>query len=134
VLHADAAALLDAARRALVAKRLPEARRQIEAVLALATPASLRAEALSLRADCAQVEGDRAAAIAAYSQVAQSFAALPAGENALFAAARLEQERGGRAAATAGLRRYLARYPRGRFVKEARQRLRALGVESSLEP
>jgi len=88
--------------------------------------AAERAEALSLRADCALVEGDLAAAASGYLQVAERFARLPAGENALFAAGRLEAERGAHAAARKLLARYLEQYPHGRFVKEASARLRSL--------
>jgi hypothetical protein len=52
--------------------------------------------------------------------VAEQFRSLGAGENALFAAARLEQND---RAARALLMRYLERYPRGRFVVEAKARL-----------
>jgi outer membrane protein assembly factor BamD (BamD/ComL family) len=85
-----------------------------------------RAEALSLRAECALVAGDLASAAAGYRLVAQRFAAQPAGENALFAAARIDADRLSGARAQTGLMRYLARYPRGRFVKEATTRLREL--------
>jgi hypothetical protein len=58
--------------------------------------------------------------------VAKRFANLQAGENALFASARLDADRLSGSPAEAGLIRYLARYPRGRFVKEAEARLREL--------
>jgi hypothetical protein len=126
----DITAKLSQARSELATKRVGGARQLIDAALALEPGPSERAEALSLRAECALVEGDRGAAVQAYLRVARTFAALPAGENALFAAARLEADQGHAAAATRTLERYLARYPAGRFVKEARARLR----ESSVDP
>ena len=74
------------------------------------------------------VDGDRGAAVEAYLRVARAFAELPAGENALFAAARLEADRQRSAAAAQLLERYLERYPHGRFEREARARLRALSA------
>jgi len=124
----DASALLSEARAHLAARRVADARRSVDAALALARAQSQRAEAMSLRAECALVEGDLATAVEAYLRVARAFGHDPAGQNALFAAARLEAERGRSASAAALLERYLARYPRGRFVKEARTRLRELGA------
>jgi hypothetical protein len=123
----DPSALLIEARAHLAARRVEDARQSIDAALALGRVRSQRAEAMSLRAECALVEGDLATAVEAYLRVARAFAREPAGQNALFAAARLEAERGRSASAAALLERYLARYPRGRFVKEARTRLRELG-------
>jgi hypothetical protein len=126
---ADPGALLNEARAHLSARRVAEARRAVDAALALGgRPSRLRAEAMSLRAECALVEGDLGAAIEAYLRVARAFGGDAAGQNALFAAARLEAERGRSAAAAALLERYLARYPKGRFVEEARARLRELGA------
>lgn len=128
----DAAALIAAARSELAAKRVSGARQRIDAALALAPAQSLRAEAMSLRAECALVEGDLGGATAAYLSVANEFGQLPAGENALFAAARVEADRGRKAAAIEGLNRYLGHYPHGRFVKEAKARLRELGAPAGL--
>ena len=83
----------------------------------------MRQRLTCLRAECALVAGDAAGASAAYLHVARSFARLPAGENALFAAARIERERGASAQAARILEQYLERYPDGRFAKEARNRL-----------
>lgn len=125
----DPAALLAEARAHLAARRVGDARQSVEAALVLTRrEPKQRAEAMSLRAECALVEGDLGAAIEAYLRVAHAFSHDPAGQNALFAAARLEAERGRSAAAAALLERYLARYPNGRFVKEARTRLRELGA------
>lgn len=125
----DPGALLAQARAHLAARKVADARQSVEAALALTRRAPRqRAEAMSLRAECALVEGDLGTAIEAYLRVARAFGREPAGQNALFAAARLEAERGRSAAAAALFERYLARYPSGRFVKEARTRLRELGA------
>jgi TolA-binding protein len=58
-----------------------------------------------------------------YLRVVRKFAALPAAETALFAAARVEAEHGQPLQAQALFRRYLERYPRGNFVREAQRRL-----------
>lgn len=126
--RADAAALIERARVQLGGKHISAARTSIDAALGLAPQPRLRAEALTLRAECALVDGDHAAAIEAYLRVARSFGDLPAGENALYAAARLEAERQRSAAAAQLLERYLDRYPHGRFEREARARLRALSA------
>jgi hypothetical protein len=118
--HVNVAALLTQARDALAAGQLERSRRAIESVLAAKPRASARAEALTLRAELFDVQGDRASAIAAYLEVATRFRTLPAGENALFAAARLERSD---AKAHKLLSQYLERYPRGRFVVEAKYRL-----------
>jgi hypothetical protein len=124
----DPSALLSEARAHLAARRVADARQSIETALALARSRGQRAEAMSLRAECALVEGDLASAVEVYLRVARAFGHDPAGQNALFAAARLEAERGRSASAATLLERYLARYPKGRFVNEARTRLRELGA------
>jgi hypothetical protein len=116
----NVAALLTQARDALAAGQLERSRRAIESVLAAKPRATARAEALTLRAELYDVQGDRASAIAAYLEVASRFSTLAAGENALFAAARLERSD---AKAHKLLSQYLERYPRGRFVVEAKYRL-----------
>ena len=133
-LRIDATALLDRARSEIAGRRVGDARRTLDSVLQHNLPPATHAEALSLRADCALVEGDKAAAAATYQRVAERFPALPAGENALFAAARLHGERGNGAMAAQLWSRYLKRYPGGRFVKEAKTRLRDLGVSTDPAP
>jgi ferric-dicitrate binding protein FerR (iron transport regulator) len=118
-----ARALLAQARAQLAAGDTLTASGTVGEALASAGTRADRAEALSLRAECSLVAGDIERAIAGYLRVSRSFANLPAGQNALFAAARLRAERGQGAAAVTLLERYLDRYPRGRFVREARQRL-----------
>jgi hypothetical protein len=126
--RAGAAELIEQARVQLGNKQVGSARATIDSALALSPEARLRAEALTLRAECALVDGDHAAAIEAYLRVARAFAELPAGENALFAAARLEADRERSAAAAQLLERYLERYPHGRFEREARARLGKLSA------
>ncbi|MFI5308194.1 MAG: FecR domain-containing protein, partial [Polyangiales bacterium] len=133
--HADSARpLLERARTALAERQVDRASALVEDALRLAPPPPDRAEALTLRAECALVAGKWGNAISGYLQVADSFAELRAGENALFAAARLQQTRGQRAAAARSFERYLARYPSGRFAKEATTHLRELRAESLRGP
>jgi hypothetical protein len=122
----QARALLAQARAQLAAGDTLTASGTVGEALASAGTRADRAEALSLRAECSLVAGDFERAIAGYLRVSRAYANLPAGQNALFAAARLQAERGQRAAAVGLLTRYLGRYPRGRFVSEARQRLAEL--------
>jgi len=118
--------LLDRARVELAGRRVKGARALVDRALAASFEPSARAEALSLRAECALVAGDAAAAVRGYLEVAERYASLPAGESALFAAARTEVDRKAFERARPALERYLARYPNGRFTKEARARLREL--------
>jgi ferric-dicitrate binding protein FerR (iron transport regulator) len=117
---------LEQARIALGRRDLVHAREIVTSVLAENLKPREAAEALSLRAECALMAGDLAGAAAGYRIVAQRFSNLPAGENALFASARIDADRHSGTRAQAGLMKYLARYPRGRFVKEASARLGAL--------
>jgi outer membrane protein assembly factor BamD (BamD/ComL family) len=55
--------------------------------------------------------------------VVRDFPATHQSESAAFAIAELESEHGRSAEARAALQGYLARYPRGRFVREAALRL-----------
>ena len=83
-----------------------------------------RAEAETLLAECALVAGDRARAAERYLAVAESYSRHSAGENALFAAARIERELGHDARAAELFERYLNRYPNGRFRADAELRLK----------
>ena len=124
---ARARARLAAARVHLGRGEGAEAQHAIDRAMSHSPGRALRAEAGSLRADAHLVTGDRAAAVRAYLRVAERFSSMPAGENALFAAAHVEVRRGGKRG-RALLKRYLERYPDGRFVKEARSRLKGLSA------
>lgn len=113
-------ALLTEARDALASDRLEQARRAIDRALSAKPSGAARAEALTLRAELLVAQGDRGGALAAYLEVASRFQKLPAGENALFSAARIHGDTG---AAKKLLQQYLERYPNGRFVVEAKYRL-----------
>jgi ferric-dicitrate binding protein FerR (iron transport regulator) len=132
--HPQLGALLREVREHLAAQRLHRARELLEQAATLPGAPAEHADAMSLRAECALLSGDHADAIETYLKVARRFGQLPAGENALFAAARLEAERARAAAASQLLERYLQSYPKGRFVKEAQARLRTLAVDLDREP
>ncbi len=84
-----------------------------------------RAEAGTLRAECALIGHDVDAAIRFYTSVADRYGDLSAGENAAFAAAQIATRSQGKERARALFERYLARYPKGRFADEASARLNA---------
>jgi TolA-binding protein len=119
-------ALLELARRHLSGGKTDAARRAVKAALGGKLSRAQRAEADTLLAECSLVAGDRATAARRYLQVASRYPELAAAENALFAAARLRVENGQRTEALALLRRYIEKYPNGRFETEVTRRLRAL--------
>ena len=119
-----ARALLARARQRLAEGDAASARRDIASALGAAPSAAESAEARSLLAECAIVEGNPPEAQRAYAQVAERYAGTAAGETALFAAARLERDP---ARSRERLEAYLKRYPEGRFRAEAEARIRALG-------
>jgi hypothetical protein len=82
-----------------------------------------------LRADALLVARRPDEAIVAYRRVARRRASAPEGETAAFAVGQLLFERGAEAEAGAALYDYLARYPHGRFVREARERLTQLDAK-----
>jgi len=129
-LKLDAAGWLQRARAGLAGREPRAARKAVDAALALRPAKALRAEALSLRAECSLVDGDVAAAVRQYLQVADGFGRLPAAQNALFAAARLEAERGRAKHAAELFARYLAHYPHGSLADDAARRLGALGGDA----
>jgi TolA-binding protein len=120
---------LEQARERLSLRDISAARRGIEHVLSEPLADELRAEALSLRAECELLQGKPTAARDAYLDVFRRYPGLAAGENALFAAARSEAEHGSAERAAAYFESYLKRYPGGRFAKEATARLHALAPE-----
>ena len=72
------------------------------------------------------IEGRYADASRRLQIVVRDFPTTPQAESALYAVAQLESEHGRPAEARATLQRYLARYPHGRFAKEAADRLARL--------
>jgi hypothetical protein len=114
-----AAPLLEDARRVLARGDAPAARRLVARALDARPSRAERAEADTLLAEVTLVEGDRAGATRRYTKVAERYADLPAGENALYAAAGLAARSGRLDEARALAERYLARYPRGRFRTDA---------------
>jgi tetratricopeptide (TPR) repeat protein len=118
--------LLSRGRAALAAGDAGLARTLIERALA-AGPGEAEAPALELlQADALLVARRPDDAIGAYRRVARRRARAPEGETAAFAVGQLLFERGAEAEAGAALYDYLARYPHGRFVREARERLTQL--------
>lgn len=124
--RADVGDLLLKARASIGHKDLAEARRLIRRALAGKASRRQRAEGRTLQAECELVEGNGQKAARIYRDVADRFRALPAGENALFAAARIHATREQRAKATKLLLQYQSRYPEGRFRQEVATRLKAL--------
>ncbi len=120
------AALLARARQAIARGEVVAARRDIAAALRSTPTTQQVAEADTLSAECALVAGDSEGAARRYQEVAKQHAGSAAGENALFAAARLAATKGKRAEAVKLFRRYLTQYPDGQFNSEARARLEAL--------
>jgi hypothetical protein len=84
------------------------------------------AEARMFLAEVAHANGELDLAVERYLDVATRFGDPPAGESALYAAARIELRRSRAAAARALLTRYLARYPAGRYADDVRRELATL--------
>jgi hypothetical protein len=84
-------------------------------------------EARAILAESYLVEGRYGDAIESYGVVVRDFQGTTQAESALYAIAQLEIESARRAEAIRTLGRYLARYPDGRFAKEASERLARLG-------
>jgi ferric-dicitrate binding protein FerR (iron transport regulator) len=118
----SAGSLLARARQALSQGELERALELVGRAEAGVAGRGERAEAGTLRAEAALVGKQPTKAVELYTAVAQQFADLPAGENAAFAAARLAA-RSAPARERELLERYLAQYPQGRFVDEAKRRL-----------
>jgi hypothetical protein len=124
-LPVDVAERLAHARRDLANGQVASAQEQATSILAGALNRRQEAEARTLLAECAQAQGRIDQAVAAYAAVAERFGDLPAGETALFTAARTLAD-AARPAAVSWLHRYLDRYPNGRFTVEAKERLAEL--------
>jgi TolA-binding protein len=130
----DPNVLLEQARAQLAARELTQARRTLGRAAPKLNKATQRAEALSLEAECNLLEGRFSAASDSYLRVAKRYADLPAAETALFAAARIEDEHGQPPRARALLDQYLARYPKGSYVREVEHRLQSLARRAPAEP
>ena len=120
----DGPARLAQARRALARGNAGEARRLVEPIFHLGREVAV--EARVIYAESFLVEGRYTDAVDGYETVVRDFPRTPQAESALYAVAQLESEHGRAAAARAGLQRYLDRYPRGRFAREANDRLAGL--------
>ncbi len=114
------------ARRLLAAGAVSKAEHAVASALAARPSRVEAAEAKTLAAECALVAGRIDQAADLYLEVSKRYADLPAGETALFAAARAQVNASHRRVATELFRSYLDRYPRGRFLQEATTRLQAL--------
>jgi hypothetical protein len=119
----DAAELIDRARTHLAARDVEDARAALEQALAVTKTTAEKAEARTLLAECALVDGDHREAARLYRRAADRYQKMRQGETALFAAARIEARNGGATQARALLELYLERYPDGRFIAEAERRL-----------
>jgi len=117
-------ARLAQARRALARGNAGEARRLVEPIFHLGREVAV--EARVIYAESFLVEGRYTDAVDGYETVVRDFPRAPQAESALYAVAQLESEHGRASAARAGLQRYLDRYPRGRFAREANDRLAGL--------
>jgi hypothetical protein len=118
--------LLRRARAELAQGAVAEAKSSVAAALRARPSRAQRAEAASLQAECALVSGRPAQAQALYLAVVARYPHSDAGDNALFAAARLAQQRGEQAQSRELLERYLESYPRGHFHDEAERWLQRL--------
>jgi anti-sigma factor RsiW len=112
---------LGRARRALARGDAGEARHAVEPLFRLGR--DVASEARAVYAESFLIERRYADAIDGYQVIVRDFPSTPQAESALFAIAQLESEHGRTDDARATLQRYLARYPHGRFAREAEARL-----------
>lgn len=122
----SAAELLARARHRLAAGDARAALVDLDAVLSARGSRGQQAEAYTLKADCALVQGDARSAVRQYLDVSRRFPGLRAAETALFAAARIEANGGNKASAKNLLLAYRERYPAGQFTSDVDARLRTL--------
>jgi hypothetical protein len=123
-----AAPHLARARTHLASKDIEAARRELALALDANPTRTQRATAAVLAADASFVEGDTKHAIALYREAHAEYADLLAGQNALFAAARLQMKIGPAAEARELLEQYLEHYPHGEFSIDATTRLHDLAT------
>ena len=119
----SASELIRQTRAALGSADVSNARKLLQRAERAAQQVGERAEVGMLEAECELLARKPAAAVRAYLRVADRFATLSAGENALFAAAQLRLRERDTGAARGLFERYLLRYPQGRFADEARAHL-----------
>jgi TolA-binding protein len=117
-------ARLDQARHALATGDAGLARRLVSPLFRQSHDTAV--EARVLFAESFLVEGRYADAIDAYRLVARDFPRADQAETSLFTIAQLECEHGPGTDARGALRAYLTRYPRGRYAREAAERLSRL--------
>ncbi|HEY8925933.1 MAG TPA: hypothetical protein VIU64_16225 [Polyangia bacterium] len=122
--------LLERARAALVSGDATRARALIDRAVAAHPGRAARPAIDLLMADSWLVARRPDEALGAYRAVMQRHARTPEGETAAFTVSQLLVERGASAEARAALTDYLERYPRGRFVREVRERLAQLDPSS----
>ena len=84
-------------------------------------PRGVAVEARSVLAESYLIEGRYGDAIESYRAVVRDFDGTTQAESALFAIAQLQLENAQHGDAARTLARYLARYPQGRFAREARE-------------
>ncbi len=125
----SATELLARARHRLAAGDTRAALIDLDAALAAGGSRGQQAEASTLKADCALVQGDARAAVRQYLDVSRRFSGLRAAETALFAAARTEANGGNKASAKKLLLMYREQYPAGQFRNDVDARLRILEAQ-----
>jgi len=122
----DVSALLERARAALVSGDAARARALLDRAVAARPGRAARPAIDLLIADSWLVARRPEEALGAYRGVMQRHARTAEGETAAFTVCQLLVERGASSEARAALGDYLERYPRGRFVREAKERLAQL--------
>jgi len=127
--RAEPNALLSRARTALAEGRPNDAARAISTVLRASPTRAQRAEARTLSAELAMLQGAEDQARDLYMEVGRGYPDLAAGDLAFYAAVRLSLRQRDTAAQRALLTEYLNAYPRGRFRRSAERRL----VERALQ-
>ncbi len=123
VKQVEAAELLGRAKSALSRGEVSESRALVARALESGPSEAEIASAGMLLADSQLVDKKPDEAITAYRRVVRQSPRSPEGEMASYAVGQLLFERGRSAEAEAALNEYLAHYPMGRFVREARDRL-----------